>query len=296
VALNRNTMFNKNSSASEIEQSMERSIVSAAIEKQTEGLNKVASAIEHLNAAAELFDDAGMYKVAEYTTALLEVLAKKKKPKAKKKSDKPSKDKKSSKKSKADPATEGLTSEKMVENLAHKGWVFNADDNASDDNFAHDHDCMCSMCMDVNDAKEKRNHGHDCCCPHCLGVKHSHDDDCMCSMCMDANDAVDTNFHFDTTDDAGWHMDRHSVDDSFTKDTKSSRMDKELENTLERHRPGHEKEVHEFSDLHDFEDEDALEGLPTADKAKQEDFWNVDLFGKPTEQTWEPAMKPRRRF
>ncbi len=28
----------------------------------------------------------------------------------------------------ADPATDGLTSEKMLENLQEKGWVFNVDD------------------------------------------------------------------------------------------------------------------------------------------------------------------------
>jgi hypothetical protein len=275
-------MFNKHSSANEIEQSMERSIVSAAVEKQTESLNKVATTVEHLNAAAELFDDVGMYKEAEYMTTLLEIFAKKKKPKPKKKSDKASK--KSGQKSKADPATEGLTSEKEVENLKEKGWVFNADDNASDDNLAHDHDCMCSMCMDVNDVKEKK-HGHDCFCPHCLGVKHSHDDDCMCSMCMDANDTSDVSFSFD-------------MDDSFAKDSKSSKMTKELENTLEKHRPGHERVMHDFSRMHDFEDEDMLGEMIPFDKeqAEKEDFWNIDRLGGSGLFGGEPAMKPRRRF
>lgn len=274
-------MFNKNSSASEIEQSMERGIVSAELNKQTEGLNKIAVAIDHLNAAAELFDDAGMYRAAEYTTSLLEVVAKKKKPKKK-----PSKksEKKSDKKSKKDPATDGLTSDKEVENLKNKGWVFNADDNSADD-VSHDDDCMCSDCSfvdDINDVKPGKKHGHDCVCPHCTGIKHSHDDDCMCSMCMDANDVSDTNFHFDTDEDASWQVDRNYADSEH------------------KHRPEHERIMHDLENMHDFEDEESLGGLERfdADKAKKEDFWNTDMFKVPGEfgHSSHPAMKPRRRF
>jgi aspartyl/asparaginyl-tRNA synthetase len=53
---------------------------------------------------------------------------------------------------KSDPATKNLSSKKMIENLKHKGWVFNADDfNSSDD---HQPECQCFMCksVDLNDA------------------------------------------------------------------------------------------------------------------------------------------------
>ena len=267
-------MFNKRSSVDELLLSMERSIVSAAVEKQTESLNKVASAIDHINAAAVAFDDAGMYKEAEYMTSLLEVFAKKKKPKAKKKPSKPAKSEKASK-SKKDPATDGLTSEKEVENLKNKGWVFNADDGVND---AHDDDCACSDCSFADDVVEKKkNHGHDCCCPHCTGVKHSHDDDCMCSMCMDANDAIDDHFSFD--------------DMNFAKEPhQKPKMDKE------KHRPSHERIVEDFDGLNDFEEEDSLGSLPKADVAKKEDFWNTDMFDMGSEFRGDNAFRPRRRF
>jgi hypothetical protein len=95
------------------------------------------SAVDHLNAAAEALDDLGLHKEAELTTKFLEVLAKKKK-KTKSKSKTKSRTKSKSKTKSVDlkekeimdrdPAMNGLTPEKMLDNLAHKGWVFNADD------------------------------------------------------------------------------------------------------------------------------------------------------------------------
>jgi len=156
-------MFNRKDVSSEIENSMEKVLVSNAVDKETENLSKLAGALEHLNAAAEIFDTVGLRKHAEATTMLLESFAaKKKKKKTKSKSKQKSKSKsKSSPAKKPDPATKDLTSEKMVDNLAHKGWVFNADDgmdeNSADDNYArHGHDCMCSMCMDVDDVNDMK--------------------------------------------------------------------------------------------------------------------------------------------
>jgi len=144
-------MFNKKDASAEIATSMEKVLVASAIDKQTEGLTKVSLAIEHLNAAAEIFDTVGLRKHAEVATVLLESLAaKKKKPKAKSKSKSKSKAKShKSKSKKSDSATKDLTSEKMLDNLAHKGWVFNADDGGADTNDAFDY--MDSD--DDNDAK-----------------------------------------------------------------------------------------------------------------------------------------------
>lgn len=181
-------MFNKKNTSDEIMAVMEDKLTKNAIDKQAEAINKYAKAIEYLNEVAEIFDDIGLETEAEYTTRLLEVIAakkktKKSKPKAKKQS----------------PATKGLDSAKMVENLKHKGWVFNADDanymidlhednNGADDkdtgykkvvteelvknDSGHDHDCMCSGCGGM----KKKNHGDDCCCMYCadheVGMDH----------------------------------------------------------------------------------------------------------------------------
>ena len=111
-------MFNKKSSEQEILESMENSLISDFLEKESKPFSKLDSAISHINIAAELFDDVGLTAEAEEMTELLEKIAKKKK-----------KTKKSKKK---DSASKGLTSEKMVENLKEKGWVFNADDDLND--------------------------------------------------------------------------------------------------------------------------------------------------------------------
>jgi hypothetical protein len=178
-------MFNKKDISSELAESMANNLVGNTIEKKAEGLNKLATAIDHLNDAAETFDNLGMNKEAEALTTFLEIIAGKK---SKKKS-KPSKSKKKpSKSKKSDPATKGLTGEKMVDNLKEKGWVFNAEDH----NDANDHTdgCMCSMCMDVNDVR--------------------HGDDCVCSICM-KDDENDVKHH--KSGDKPHYWDGHSRDE-----------------------------------------------------------------------------------
>src|ERR1700743_2205194 len=110
-------MFKKADISAEIASSMENQLVSNALDKRAEQMNKFAKALDCLNVAAEIFDDLGLHREAESTTNFIEVLAGKKKKK-------PAKSKKKSKiKSKKDTATKGLTSKKMVDNLEEKGWV-----------------------------------------------------------------------------------------------------------------------------------------------------------------------------
>lgn len=218
-------MFNKKDASFEIAQSMEKALVSNAVDKQTQGLNKLAEAMEHLNAAAEIFDDAGLRKYAEVATQLLESLAakksKKKPAKSKKspvKSKKPAKRKSKKQSPKSDPSVEGLTSEKMVDNLEHKGWVFNADDGWAEDKeedeydradkalrarFEHDKKRYEEFAKrhplfeDEDDADDNyARHGDDCMCSMCMDADDDmnyshHGDDCMCSMCMDVDDVND---------------------------------------------------------------------------------------------------------
>ena len=144
-------MFNKKDASSEIANSMESHLITHVIEKQAEQINKFAKALDYLNSVAEIFDELGLRREAEATTTLLEVVAAKKSKKKPKSKSKSKGKRKSYKSKKSDPATKGLTSDKMEDNLKEKGWVFNADD---DFNFADDghHDsCMCSMCMDADD-------------------------------------------------------------------------------------------------------------------------------------------------
>ena len=165
-------MFNKKDASFEIAESMQRALVSSAVAKETAGLDKLDQAMEHLNAAAEIFDGVGLKKHAEAATQLLESLAAKKSKKKKKPTkSKSSKTSKRHTKRKSSNPTKGLTSEKMLDNLEHKGWVFNADDDMSFADDAHDEDCMCSSCCNDYDMNYV-NHGHDC----------------VCDMCMDADD------------------------------------------------------------------------------------------------------------
>jgi hypothetical protein len=138
-------MFNKNDFSTEIASAMENNLVGNGIEKQAASINKYAKALDYLNAVAEIFDELGLQSEAEATTMLLEVIAKKK---SKKKPSKSKSKSKSRKSKKNDPATKGLTSGKMEDNLKEKGWVFNADDGFAD---GHHDSCMCSMCMDADD-------------------------------------------------------------------------------------------------------------------------------------------------
>jgi hypothetical protein len=174
-------MFNEIDASAEIAASMESNLVSHAIEKREEHINKFAKALDYLNSVAEIFDEIGLNKEAEITTTLLEVIAAKKhkkKQKHKSKSKSKSKGGRSVKSVlKNDPPTEDLTSEKMVENLKHKGWIFNADDF----NFGNDHH-----------------------------------DSCMCSMCMDYMTRDDTNYDFDVDYNSVYHLPRDKRDDNWT--------------------------------------------------------------------------------
>lgn len=121
----------------------------------------------------------------------------------------------------------------MVENLAHKGWVFNVDDPSADVNCAHDFFDSCENC-------------------------------------------ADDNWHFDTDEDASYHVKRRDVNyhpnvdkdielrpeiDSreiwFAKDKRehNSREDA-VEETLQlRHPNSKEKHFFEHRDFSDADDE-----------------------------------------
>src|SRR5271165_2984305 len=220
-------MFNKKDISSELAESMASNLVGNTIEKRAEDLNKFATAIDHISDAAETFDNLGMNKEAEALTTLLEIIAGKK---AKKKS-KPNKSKKKpSKSKKTDLATKGLTGEKMVENLKEKGWVFNAEDHNNGND--HTDGCMCSMCMDVNDVR--------------------HGDDCVCSICM--KDDEDKNNHFDTEEDAGYHIDRD--DDNCHIDIEESEPFNFDDTSIDRNHSDDDVNYAEmFKHFNDFEDE-----------------------------------------
>ena len=137
-------MFIKKSCVDEIAGSMERHLVDGAINKQAERQEKLVKAADYLNAAAEIFDESGLTAQAEVVTAILESLAAKKSKKDKKKV-------KSKPKAKKPAAKKAPTSEKMVDNLKQKGWVFDeagaADQHCTDDN--------CAMCGDMSYAKDR---------------------------------------------------------------------------------------------------------------------------------------------
>jgi hypothetical protein len=66
---------NKKSSVSEILSSMNDNMLVKEAAEKSAPIKKLASALEHLNAAAEIFDTVGLNKEAEITTKLLERLA-----------------------------------------------------------------------------------------------------------------------------------------------------------------------------------------------------------------------------
>lgn len=231
-------MFNKKDVSAELATSMETHLVSNGLEKQAEQMNKFAKALDYLNSVAEIFDELGLTKEAEATTTLLEVVAKKKSKKKSKTKPKSKSKRKSSKTRKSDPATKGLTSEKMVHNLAEKGWVFNADDDFS---FAD-----------------------------------GHHDSCMCSMCMDADD---DNFHFDTDEDASYHIDRH--DHYNMKQNPFGQYPNDRNNVDEYDRDEKEQDLARM--FHDIEDEDEMR----RDFEEDEDFGN--------RPTWPATPAAKRR-
>lgn len=134
-------MFVQKSFVNEIASEMEHKLVDSAIEKTAASQdNRFIKAAEYLNIAAEILDQSGFVTQAEAITTVLESLAAKKKLKKKKNSSKKPKDK-------------DLTSEKMVENLKEKGWVFNDVNDVAD----HNHiDNNCAACGDMSYAKDKK--------------------------------------------------------------------------------------------------------------------------------------------
>jgi len=83
-------------------------------------INKV---LGHLSYAAMCLEQAGLRKEAQMVAVLKEVCE--------------------------DPAMEGLTPDKMLENLETKGWVFNADDHNPDNCAAED----CSYCSEGKESQ-----------------------------------------------------------------------------------------------------------------------------------------------
>jgi hypothetical protein len=67
-------MFKTSSFEEEIFQSMEKQLVSNQLENR-HGFQKLAKAAEYLNAAASIFEQAGMEETAEDITELLQNLA-----------------------------------------------------------------------------------------------------------------------------------------------------------------------------------------------------------------------------
>lgn len=67
-------MFKQSSFEKEIYQSMEKALVKNQSEQQSE-LNKISRAIDNLNAAAEIFENAGMIEPASDITEVLQSLA-----------------------------------------------------------------------------------------------------------------------------------------------------------------------------------------------------------------------------
>jgi hypothetical protein len=67
-------MFKSGSFEEEIRQSMEKTLVATQVE-QNHGLKKLAQAADYLNAAAEIFEQAGMSEQAEEITEVLQGLA-----------------------------------------------------------------------------------------------------------------------------------------------------------------------------------------------------------------------------
>jgi len=91
-------------------------------------MNSLVDAANYLQAAMEIFEEAGLTAQADQLLSVLQKIAEDEQDAKKGKSHK-SKDPRKF----HDPHTEGLTSERMIENLKHHGIVFNlADDGKAD--------------------------------------------------------------------------------------------------------------------------------------------------------------------
>jgi len=252
-------MFNEKDVSAEIAASMESHLVSHGMEKHAEQLNKFAKALDYLNSVAEIFDELGLRKESEAATTFLEIVAaKKSKKKSKKKPVKPkvrSKRKSRARSKKSDPATKGLTSEKMENNLKEKGWVFNADD-------------------DFNFGEDDLGFGDD-----------SHHDSCMCMDCMDADDYSfddDDNFHYDTGRDASYHIDKNDSD-PYGKDEDEqdlARMFHDLEDEDDMRRDFEDDDNFDYRSLRP-QNRDTLPSTPAA-KRHELDFLSLHPENRPT--------------
>lgn len=90
-----------------------------------EAMEHIVDAADLLNAAAEIFEEAGMTKQADKVLNILAKIAIQHHQE---------KEQYKAHKAPVDHATKGLTPQKMIQNLLHHGTEFNmADDNASDD-------------------------------------------------------------------------------------------------------------------------------------------------------------------
>lgn len=101
-------LFIKNASYDDFTAELERNLQQAEAAPIIERQSYQKKAVQHLLEAAAILDDIGLEKQAANITKILEKFA--------------------WEVPQSDPATQGLTPEKMVSNLEQKGWVFNADD------------------------------------------------------------------------------------------------------------------------------------------------------------------------
>lgn len=93
--------------------------------EKSEAMDHIVEAADYLNAAAEIFEDAGMTKQADRVLSILAKIALQHHHE---------KEQYKAHKAPVDHATKGLTPQKMIQNLLHHGTEFNmADDNSADD-------------------------------------------------------------------------------------------------------------------------------------------------------------------
>ncbi len=122
-------MFLKKSNIDELSSSLE-TILNTQANAEAINFNKRKSIImQCLAEAANLFDDSGLESEAEIITELMQKLA-----------------------------NENLSSDKMLSNLEHKGWVFNADDGLpSATNGTPKPDPKTNDCLEVCDEPSEEN-------------------------------------------------------------------------------------------------------------------------------------------
>jgi hypothetical protein len=97
-------MFLKKSNVGELASALESNLTNLQTSNLTRYQQRQTAVLQCLETAANLFDEVGLEKEASVITSLMMKLAEN------------------------DPATSGLTDEKMLKNLEEKGWVFNVSD------------------------------------------------------------------------------------------------------------------------------------------------------------------------